>query len=102
VAGRRRRAGHDPHDAVVRIVDRLARTRQYVTFADVERAGGRPRTGLPAEDLAALVEGAVIESMLLKDLRTFYDRKTGAYSERWVYRVNPRHARVAEILGDRT
>ncbi len=42
------------------------------------------------------MEAAVAESLLLKDLRTFFDRKTGAFSDHWVYRVNPRHPLVAE------
>jgi hypothetical protein len=48
--------------------------------------------------LAGLVEGAVAESILLKDLRTFFDRKSGTFAERWVYRVNPRHPLVAALL----
>ena len=40
------------------------------------------------------------DSLLLKDLRTFFDRKTGAYSDHWVYRVNPRHPLVADLLAD--
>jgi len=80
----------------VRLVERLGRRRQFVTLADVERAV-RPSSGLSQEALPALIEGAVAESILLKDLRTFYDRKTGQFSERWVYRVNPRHPLVAAM-----
>jgi hypothetical protein len=44
------------------------------------------------------VDDAVAESLLLKDLRTFYDRTSGEFSERWVYRVNSRHPLVADLL----
>ena len=93
-----RRADRDPRLDLVRIVERLGRRRQYVTLQDIERAGARASLRLPVEGLATLVEGAVAESMLLKDLRTFFDRRTGAFSEQWVYRVNPRHPLVADLL----
>jgi hypothetical protein len=93
----RRRAERDPREALVRLMERLGRRRQFVTLADVERAA-RPSSRLSEADLPTLVEGAVAESVLLKDLRTFYDRKTGALSEHWVYRVNPRHPLVAALL----
>lgn len=95
-----RRADRDPRRDLVRIVERLGSRRQYVTFQDIERAAARASSRLPVEGLAALVEGAVAESMLLKDLRTFFDRKTGGFSEQWVYRVNPRHPLVAKLLTD--
>jgi hypothetical protein len=82
----------------VRVVERLGRRRQFVRIEDVERAV-RPSSGISLESLPALVDGAVAESILLKDLRTFYDRKSGALSEQWVYRVNPRHPLVAAIVG---
>ena len=81
----------------MRLVERLGRRRQFVTLADVERAV-RPSSGLAPEGLPALVDSAVAESILLKDLRTLYDRKTGEFSERWVYRVNARHPLVASLL----
>jgi hypothetical protein len=93
----RRRLDRDPREALVRLVERLGRRRQFVTLADVERAA-RPSSRLSEADLPALVEGAVAESILLKDLRTYYDRKSGEFSERWVYRVNPRHPLVAALL----
>jgi hypothetical protein len=83
----------------VRFVDRLGQRRQYVTFEDVERAA-RPSSRLAPDALPGLVEGAVTESILLKDLRTFFDRKSGTFAERWVYRVNPRHPLVAAILDE--
>jgi hypothetical protein len=94
----RRRADRDPRLELVRVVERLGNRRQYVTLQDIERAAARPSSRLPTDGLSALVEGAVAESMLLKDLRTFFDRKTGAFSEAWVYRVNPRHPLVADLL----
>lgn len=96
----RRRADRDPRLALVQIVDRLGERRQYVTFGDVEKAASRASSRLPLDGLAELVEAAVADSLLLKDLRTFFDRKTGAYSDYWVYRVNPRHPLVADLLAD--
>src|SRR3954451_19277592 len=96
----RRRGGSDPRAALVRLVERLSRRRQYVTFQDVERAADRPSSRVPVDGLDALIEAAVVESLLLKDLRTFFDRKTGAFSEQWVYRVNPRHPLAAALLDD--
>jgi hypothetical protein len=101
VAGRRR-SKRDPHQELVRIVDRLARRAQFVTFHDIEQALTRASSRLEPEGLSALVEAAVTESMLLKDLRTFYDRKAGAFSEQWVYRVNPRHPLAASVLDELT
>jgi len=90
-----RGARRDPREALAALVERLGRRRQYVTFADLERAAARPSARLPTEGLAELVEAAVADSLLLKDLRTFYDRATGQLSNAWVYRVNPRHPLVA-------
>jgi hypothetical protein len=94
----RRAAGRDPRRQLARIVERLSRRRQYVTFADVEKAVSRTPSLSPADRLVELVDDAVAESLLLKDLRTFYDRTSGEFSERWVYRVNPRHPLVADLL----
>jgi hypothetical protein len=94
----RRRAERDPQPELVLIVERLSHRRQYVTFQDIEKASARASSRLSLDDLSGLVERAVAESMLLKDLRTFFDRKTGKFSERWVYRVNPRHPAVAELF----
>jgi hypothetical protein len=79
----------------------LSQRRQQVTFADVEQAARRPSSRLPVDGLSALVESAVVEALLFKDLRTFYDRKTGAFSDHWVYRANPRHPLVADLLEER-
>ena len=96
----RRRADRDPRQELARVVQRLGDRRQYVTFRDIEQAAARSSSRLLPEGLAELIEGAVAESMLLKDLRTFFDRKTGAFSEAWVYRVNPRHPLVTDLLAE--
>ena len=96
----RRHADRDPREYLVRVVGRLGERRQYVTFEDVERVAARASSRLSSEGLVDLVEGAVAESILLKDRRTFYDRKTGAFTDHWVYRVNPRHPLVADLLDD--
>ena len=96
----RRRADRDPRRELVRVVARLGERRQYVTLQDVEKAASRPSSRLPSDDVAEQVEAAVAESILLKDRRTFYDRKTAAFSDHWVYRVNPRHPLVADFLAD--
>jgi hypothetical protein len=96
----RRRADRDPRLDLVRIVDRLGDRRQYVTFHDIEKASSRASSRLPPDGLAGLIEAAVADSLLFKDLRTFFDRKTGAFSEHWVYRVNPRHLLVSGLLAD--
>lgn len=96
----RRRDDRDPRRALVRVVERLGRRRPFVTFGDVERAWARAYARPPGDELATLMEDAVAESMLLKDLRTFFDRKSGAFSEQWVYRVNPRHPLAAALLDE--
>jgi hypothetical protein len=96
----RRRPAPDPRELLVRLIERLSRRGQYVTFQDVEGAAARRSSRLPVEGLAALVEAAVVESLLLKDLRTFYDRQTGGFSEQWVYRVNPRHPIAQQVLAE--
>jgi len=96
----RRRPAPDPRELLVRLIERLSRRSQYVTLLDVERAASRPSSRLALDGLADLLEAAVVESLLLKDLRTFYDRKTGGFSEQWVYRVNPRHSLAAALLDD--
>ena len=96
----RRRADRDPRQELARVVQRLGDRRQHVTFRDIEQAAARASSRLPTDGLSELLEGAVAESMLLKDLRTFFDRKAGTFSEAWVYRVNPRHPVVADLLAD--
>ena len=96
----RRRTDRDPRQELVRIVDRLGRRRQLVAYRDIEAACALSSSRLSPDGLAELVECAVVESILFKDLRTFFDRKTGAFSEEWVYRVTPRHPLVADLLAD--
>ena len=95
-----RHASRDPLSELVRVVSRLGQRRQFVTLHDIERAAARPSSHLAPDGLAALVDEAVAESALLKDSRTFFDRKTGAFADRWVYRVNPRHPFVADLLDE--
>jgi hypothetical protein len=96
----RRRPSPDPRVLLARLVDRLSERSQFVTLAEIEQAASRPSSRLATHDLAALVDGAVADSLLLKDLRTFYDRQSGAFADRWVYRVNVRHPLVATLLAD--
>jgi hypothetical protein len=96
----RRRTPRDPRQELARIVERLGRRRQYVTFADIEQARVRAASRLSFDGTDELVDAAVAGSILLKDLRTFFDRKSGEFSERWVYRVNPRHPLVAALLDE--
>lgn len=95
---RRRAAQPDPRLQLARLVARLAERRAYVTLADVEQAARRPSSRLAVEGLARLVDEAVAESLLLKDLRTFFDREAGQFADRWVYRVNPRHPLAAALF----
>lgn len=96
----RRRAPRSPQQELVLAVERLSRRRQYVTFADIGGASERAGSRLEPADLSELVESAVAESILFKDRRTFFDRKTGGFSEHWVYRVNPRHPLVADLFDE--
>ena len=96
----RRPTDRDPRQELVRIVDRLGRRSQLVTYRDIEAACARASSRVPQDGLAELVEAAVVDSILLKDLRTFFDRETGAFSEAWVYRVNPRHPLVADLFAE--
>jgi len=96
----RRRQPPDPRLLLVRLLDRLGDRQAFVTLADLQAAARRPSSRLPADGLAELVEAAVHDSVLLKDVRTFYDRATGTYSQAWVYRVNVRHPVAAQLLTD--
>lgn len=95
-AGQRR--PRDPRLDLVRLVDRLSRRQTFVTDTDLAQAAARPSSRLTADQLTALVDAAVRDSLLLKDLRTFYDRESSAYTQAWVYRVNARHPLAAEVL----
>ncbi len=96
----RRRPALNQSQRLVLVVERLGRRQQYVTLSDIETAVSRPSARLDVEGLAARVDDAVLETLLLKDLRTFFDRKSGALSEQWVYRVNPRHPIPAALLAE--
>ena len=96
----RRRITPDPREALALAIDRLSERRPFVTYADIERVAARPSSRLALDGLAAAIDAAVSDSLLLKDLRTFYDRKSGQFSDAWVYRVNPRHPLVADLLAD--
>jgi hypothetical protein len=93
----------DPRLQLAKLVDRLAKGRQAVLMADiVQNAARGPAASLarmPADKLAEMVEAAVDDSLLLKDLRTFFDRQTGTHDQVWVYRLNVRHPLAAEVLG---
>ncbi|MGE3269552.1 MAG: hypothetical protein AB7P40_12455, partial [Chloroflexota bacterium] len=77
-AGQRR--PRDPRLDLVRLVDRLSRRQTFVTDTDLAQAAARPSSRLTADQLTALVDAAVRDSLLLKDLRTFYDRESSAYT----------------------
>ena len=87
----------DARAALVRLVARLERRFVFVTFGDIQRAATRrPSAALPPGDVAALVESAVLEELLLTDRRTFFDRTSQTFSEGYVYRVNRRHPLVRD------
>jgi hypothetical protein len=89
----------DPRRSLLRLVARLEERSALVTLEDLERAARRRRTAiLPPERVAALVEEAVGDELLLVDRRTFFDRATGAFSTGHVYRVNRRHPAVRAML----
>jgi hypothetical protein len=90
----------DPRLLLVRLLLRLADRHPFVTLADLERVAARPSSRLPIDGLAELVEVAVNDSLILKDLRTFYDRASGSYWQDWVYRVNVRHPHAARLLDE--
>jgi hypothetical protein len=88
-------APRDPRRSLAGLVARLERRSSFVTLADIERAAARrPTAILPPGRVAALVEEAVADSLLLTDRRTFFDRATGTFEDRDVYRVNRRHPLV--------
>jgi hypothetical protein len=82
------------------LVARLERDGEFVTLDDILAAGRRSMRTVPSEALARLVADAVADSLLLKDRRTFFDRRDGSVSVEWVYRVNARHPIVREAADD--
>lgn len=99
---RRRRRPADPREALVLALSGLAERQLFVTLADLAKSALRPSSGLPSDpgELAALLDGAVAELLVLKDRRTFYDRRAGTFADAWVYRVNARHPLAAALLDD--
>ena len=92
----------DPRLELARLVDRLGDRHPAVTMTVIVQAIGRtPIRGLSKlspDELFVLVDAAVSDSLLLKDLRTFFDRQTGTHDEVWVFRVNARHPLAAKLL----
>jgi hypothetical protein len=94
-----RAAPGDPHRALAGLVARLERRASFVTLADIERAARQHRTrGLPPEQVAGVVQAAVVDFLLLTDRRTFFDRATQTFRIHDVYRVNARHPLGREAL----
>ena len=93
-----RRAARDPRRRLARLVARLERDGDPVTLDDILAAGRRSMRTVPPEELTRLVEDALGDSLLLKDRRTFFDRRARSLSVEWVYRVNPRHPLLHDDL----
>ena len=94
----RRRSTTDPRRALARLVLRLEGRVAFVTLDDIMAAGQRGLASATTESIPGLVEATVVESLLLKDLRTFFDRDARTFEERWVYRLNPRHPIGRDLL----
>jgi hypothetical protein len=77
---------------------RLEGRQPFVTLDEIVAAGRRGLPSVPAESMPGLVEAAVAESLLLKDLRTFFDREARTFEQLWVYRLNPRHPIGRDLL----
>ncbi|MBA2446488.1 MAG: hypothetical protein H0V51_00490 [Chloroflexi bacterium] len=89
----------DPRRRLVRLLAGMELRSDFVTLADIERAAARrPARSLPTEEIAQLVEAAVAELVLLADRRTFFDRTSESFADRYVYRVNRRHPLAREEL----
>lgn len=83
----------------MRLLARLELRSAFVTLADIERAvARRPARSLATEEIAHIVESAVAERVLLADRRTFFDRASKSFADRYVYRVNRRHPLAREEL----
>jgi hypothetical protein len=93
-----RRANSDPRHRLARLVARLEDRLAFVTLDDIVAGARRSLPSASSEVIPALVESAVAESLLLKDLRTFFDRRDQSFEDQWVYRLNPRHAIGRELL----
>ena len=89
----------DARRRLIRLLARIELRSDFVTLVDIERAAARrPARSLPPEEIARLVEAAVAELVLLADRRTFFDRASKSFADRYVYRVNRRHPLVREEL----
>ena len=85
----------DPRLALARLVARLERRAPYVTLADVERAAARrPTATLPPDQVAALVQAALDDLLLLSDRRTIFEPADQTFHDEDIYRVNRRHPLV--------
>ena len=96
----RRRATSDPHRRLARLVARLEDRPAFVTLDEIVAGARRSLPNVPVNEIDALVESAVAESLLLKDLRTFFDRRDQSFEDQWIYRLNPRHAIGRELLAE--
>ena len=94
----RHRPARDPRLALARLMLRLEDRQAFVTLDDIAAARRRSLASVPEPAISDFVEAAVIESLLLKDLRTFFDRDERSFDERWVYRLNPRHPIGRDLL----
>jgi hypothetical protein len=95
-----RRAASDPQRRLARLVLRLEERLAFVTLDEIVGGARRAFPTVLADAIPGLVEAAVTESLLLKDLRTFFDRRDGSFEDHWVYRVNPRHPIGRELLNE--
>jgi hypothetical protein len=86
--------------ALARLVLHVERTQNLVTAHKLQAVAAA--WGLPSaiSELDSILTTGVDELVLFTDLRTAYDRVTGAFTPVRVYRVNPRHPIVVGALGD--
>ena len=96
----RRRAAPDPRRRLAEVVARLEDRLAFVTLDEIVSGAHRTLRSIPSDQIPTLVEAAVAESLLLKDLRTFFDRRDGSFEDHWIYRLNPRHPIGRELLAE--
>jgi hypothetical protein len=96
----RRRAVPDPRRGLARLVARLEERLSFVTLDEIVAGARRSIPSVPSDQIPALVDAAAAESLLLKDLRTFFDRRDGSFEDHWIYRLNPRHPIGRELLAE--
>jgi hypothetical protein len=90
----------DPRRRLARLVLRLEEDGGFVTLDDIQAAARRSMRTQTPDGLERLVDDAVADSLLLKDRRTFFDRREVSLTAAWVYRVNPRHPLVRDEIED--